>query len=75
MDLNRKFFEGIDAVVVLTEWEIYSKINWIEAAQCMRSPGWVFDTRSIVDSQKVLEASLNLWRVGDGVLNEQRKRI
>jgi len=75
MDLNRNFFEGIDAVVVLTEWESYSKIDWIEAAKSMRSPGWVFDTRSIVDTRKVSEAGLNLWRVGDGVLNEQRKRI
>ena len=30
----------------------------------MRKPGWVFDTRNILDHAKVKESGLNLWVVG-----------
>jgi UDPglucose 6-dehydrogenase len=32
----------------------------------MRKPAWVFDSRSIVNPKKVLDANLKLWRIGDG---------
>ena len=32
----------------------------------MRSPAWVFDTRSIVNPENVVKSNLNLWRIGDG---------
>ena len=66
--LEDEFFENLDAVIVLTEWEIYSTINWRKAAKKMRSPGWVFDSRLIVDEEKVINSGLNFWRVGVGTL-------
>ena len=59
---------GADAVVVLTEWIEYSKINWKEISSNMRKPAWVFDARSIISKRKVVEANLNLWRIGDGTI-------
>ena len=67
--LDKELFQDTDALVILTEWEEYSKINWSVVAKCMQSTGWVFDSRSIVDSKKILKNGLNLWRVGDGTLN------
>ena len=32
----------------------------------MQKPAWIFDSRLIVDTKKVLEANLKLWRIGDG---------
>ena len=58
-------FNNADAVILLTEWQEYSKINWFTASKSMRHPAWIFDSRSIVN-QKVKDANLNLWRVGDG---------
>ncbi len=58
--------EGADSVVVLTEWEEYSSINWEEVSKKMRKPSWVFDSRSIVCQKKVIDANLNFWRIGDG---------
>ena len=55
-----------DAVLILTEWHEYSEINWQKVSLGMRNPAWIFDARSIVDSEKVLEAGLHFWRVGDG---------
>ena len=59
-------FYGSDAVCVLTEWQEYANIDWIEVANKMRQPAWVFDARSIVNVNKVVAAKLNLWRIGDG---------
>ena len=59
-------FKGADAAVVLTEWEEYSNINWNLISKRMRHPAWVFDSRSIVKKEEVLDANLKLWKVGDG---------
>ena len=64
-NLHKSFFDS-DAILILTEWEEYTKINWINVSSQMRSPAWVFDSRSIVDPNKVKEAGLNFWRIGDG---------
>ena len=59
-------FQDSDAIVILTEWPEFSKINWEIAYKKMRRPAWVFDSRSIVNSEEVLKANLKLWRIGDG---------
>ena len=55
-----------DAAVILTEWEEYAHINWEKMAPKMRSPSWVFDSRSILNCKKASKAGLNIWRIGDG---------
>ena len=59
-------FNGTDAVVILTEWKDYYHINWELASKQMRKPSWVFDTRSIINSQDIKKYGLNLWKIGDG---------
>ena len=59
-------FKDTDAVLILTEWKEYSDINWESVSKLMRSPSWVFDLRSVVNPQQVLNTNLKLWRVGDG---------
>ncbi len=66
--LENDFFENLDAVIVLTEWEIYSKIEWEKVSKKMRSPGWVFDSRLIVDEERVKSSGLSFWRVGVGTV-------
>ncbi|KGG13048.1 MULTISPECIES: nucleotide sugar dehydrogenase [Prochlorococcus] len=80
IELNKNSMEGIwwfsediyevcsaaDAVLILTEWHQYSEIDWPLVATKMRNPAWVFDARSIINSEKVLSAGLQFWRVGDG---------
>ncbi len=57
---------GADAVLILTEWQQYRDLNWSQLAPLMRQPAWVFDARSVVKPSAVLEAGLQLWRVGEG---------
>ncbi len=59
-------FLNADAILIMTDWEEYFSINWLEESKKMRSPSWVFDTRSVTEPSKVREAGLKLWRIGDG---------
>ncbi len=63
-DIN--IFEDAHAALILTEWEEYKNINWDLASKAMISPAWVFDSRAILDKEKVVKAGINFWRVGDG---------
>ncbi len=60
-------FEQADAVLVLTEWAEYKKIDWKDVSNKMRKPSWLFDSRSIIDPKKVENTNINFWRIGDGL--------
>ena len=60
-------FPDTDAILILTEWEEYANIDWKNISRKMRSPAWIFDARSILNSSKIENTNLNLWRIGDGV--------
>ena len=36
----------------------YSNIEWNKASKNMRMPAWVFDSRSVIDPNKVLKENL-----------------
>ena len=55
-----------DAIVITTEWNEFSNIDWSNLSKSMRRPAWVFDTRSIVDVSYLQSLGLNVWRVGLG---------
>ena len=58
---------GVDAVVILTEWDIYKNLDWGKISKFMRKPAWVFDTRGLVDVTKLKNTDLNFWKIGDGL--------
>ncbi len=57
---------GADAIVVLTEWEEYSTIDWGLISEKMRKPAWIFDSRSVLVKENISKTDLNYWRIGDG---------
>ena len=59
-------FDGAHAVVILTEWQENSNLDWVKVASQMVNTAWVFDARSIIEPVKVKNAGLKLWRIGDG---------
>tara|TARA_Y100001933_G_scaffold262540_1_gene320408 strand:+ start:263 stop:1696 length:1434 start_codon:yes stop_codon:yes gene_type:complete len=63
---NLEIFKNAYAIVILTEWEDFRKLNWREISKNMVPPAWVFDSRSIVNPEEVKDAGLSLWRLGDG---------
>ncbi len=58
--------ESSDAIVVLTEWEEFKSLDWKLIAQKMRSPSWVFDTRSIINISEAKKQGINVWELGNG---------
>ena len=64
-----KAAENADAIIILTEWDIYFEIEWSKVAKVMRNPAWVFDTRSIIQKEKIKNTSLRLWKIGDGSIS------
>tara|TARA_Y100001968_G_scaffold187627_1_gene172008 strand:- start:1568 stop:2719 length:1152 start_codon:yes stop_codon:yes gene_type:complete len=57
---------NVDAVIILTAWDEFFGLDWNYLASLMRSPAWVFDTRSVVDRQEIEDTGLNLWKLGEG---------
>ncbi len=64
-DIYESFFNA-DAIVILTEWNEYTSINWRIAEERMRKPAWIFDSRSIIEPSIIKNTKFNLWRIGDG---------
>ena len=64
----KKTFQNSDALVIITEWPEYSKIDWGTVSKSMRKPGWIFDTRGIVNIKEVRRNGLKIWVVGNGEL-------
>ena len=60
------YYSQVLAIIIITEWSDYSKIDWVEIENVMRKPSWVFDSRSVIDPKDFVNSSLNIWRVGDG---------
>ena len=62
-------FENADAVIILTEWEEYFRINWKMMSNLMRRPSWVFDTRGIIRDDNLIGTNLNFWKIGKGFID------
>ena len=70
---NLMFFSDIyqaakeaHAIIILTEWDEYKKINWGMISENMKKPSWVFDTRGILEKDKINKYDINVWQLGDG---------
>ncbi len=53
-----------DAIIIITEWEDFERIDWKVFSKKMRSPAYLFDTRSIVNNEEVEKNGINLWKIG-----------
>ena len=58
--------EGTDAIVILTEWEEFKYLDWELISSKMRSPSWVFDTRSVINFEEANFNGINIWSMGRG---------
>ena len=55
-----------DAIIVMTEWQEFKEINWESISSVMRSPSWLFDTRSICNLKEAKNHKMNIWSIGNG---------
>ena len=55
---------GADAIVILTNWEQFTKISLNKLYEKMRKPAWLFDTRACIDIDTAKKIGFNTWRIG-----------
>ena len=60
---------GTDAIILLTDWQEFYKLNFQKLYNLMRSPCWIFDTRNVIDPSYVKSFGFKVWKLGDGSLN------
>jgi UDPglucose 6-dehydrogenase len=64
-ELNRAV-EDAHAVVLMTDWDEYRRLDWSSLANRMKRPAWVFDTRGITNLREAAANGLETWEVGCG---------
>ena len=64
-DTALKAAKGVDAIIIMTEWEEFKNISWTSLIKEMKRPAWIFDTRSVVDVLKAEQAGFNVWQIGN----------
>jgi UDPglucose 6-dehydrogenase len=59
-----------DAILILTEWEEFKELNFKDIRKLMRSPAWLFDTRSIANAKLAEASGFKVWRLGKGDIED-----
>ncbi|MCP4683008.1 MAG: nucleotide sugar dehydrogenase [Desulfobacterales bacterium] len=55
---------GCDAIAVMTEWELYTDLDWERIYKSMVKPAFIFDGRNILDHKKLFETGFNVFPIG-----------
>lgn len=63
-----KAAEGAHAIGVLTEWELYSELDYARIFNSMAQPAFIFDGRNILDHKRLYEIGFNVFAVGKAPL-------
>ncbi len=63
VDTAEETLLGVDAALVLTEWDHFRRLNWREIAGTMRAP-LLIDLRNIYDPQDIAEQGLRYVSLG-----------
>ena len=59
---------GAHAVVVCTEWDQFTTLDYERVYQLMEKPAFIFDGRLILDHQKLMEIGFQVEAVGKVVM-------
>ena len=55
---------GAHALLVLTEWDEFRKLDFEAIYQSMIKPAWIFDGRSLLDHAKLREIGFKVYSIG-----------
>jgi UDPglucose 6-dehydrogenase len=62
-----KAAEKAHAVVICTEWQQYSKLDWQRIYDNMEKPAFIFDGRNILDADALRQIGFEVISVGKGI--------
>ena len=63
-DSALKAAQNADAIIVLTEWEEFTYLDWKNIFEVMRKPAWVFDSRICLEKEKLKDIGFKVWTLG-----------
>jgi UDPglucose 6-dehydrogenase len=61
---------GSDAIAVMTEWVLYSELDYDRIFKSMSSPAFIFDGRNILDHQNLFDIGFNVFPMGKTALTQ-----
>ena len=56
--------KDVDAIIIMTEWKEFNKLDWYQIFSLMRKPAWIFDTRLCLETDNLRNIGFNIWSVG-----------
>ncbi|MBP7570859.1 MAG: nucleotide sugar dehydrogenase [Acidobacteria bacterium] len=65
-----KAAEGSHAIAVMTEWDVYKKLDYKRILASMERPAFVFDGRNILDHRLLFELGFNVFPIGKSPLRQ-----
>jgi len=63
-----KAAEKVHAIAVVTEWDLYKKLDYERIFESMVKPAFLFDGRNILDHEKLFELGFNVFPIGKKAL-------
>lgn len=63
---------GAHALLVLTEWDEFRKLDFEALYQSMVKPAWIFDGRSLLDHAKLRQIGFKVYSIGKPLPQEVR---
>ncbi|MBP1710588.1 MAG: UDP-glucose 6-dehydrogenase [Deltaproteobacteria bacterium] len=55
---------GCHALVIMTDWDLYRKLDYGKIYRSMVKPAFIFDGRNIIDHRKCFEIGFNVFPIG-----------
>jgi UDPglucose 6-dehydrogenase len=56
--------KGAHAIAVMTEWDLYRKLDYARIFEVMEKPAFVFDGRNILDHKALFDIGFNVFAIG-----------
>ena len=63
--------KGAHALLVLTEWDEFKKLDFEAIYASMVKPAWIFDGRSLLDHDKLRKIGFKVYSIGKPLPPEQ----
>lgn len=60
---------GCHALAIMTEWDIYRKLNYRKIFKSMVKPAFLFDGRNVLDHKKCFAIGFNVYPIGKPALS------
>jgi UDPglucose 6-dehydrogenase len=65
---------GCHALAILTDWNLYKKLDYKKIYKSMVKPAFIFDGRNILDHKKCFEIGFNVYPIGKPALSHFKQQ-